>query len=99
MIVAELNVRLAIQQDLDVLAGEFDAQNMPSVRCDRRIDILDRDSSTIGSVIERHVVLKRVGARHVVVYNVLPEPNDSTSLIFLSQIGADYHLDITVVSP
>ena len=42
MAIIELDVGLAVEQDLDVRALELSPQRMPRIARDRRVDIFDR---------------------------------------------------------
>ena len=43
-------------------------------------------------LVEHHVVLERVGARHVIVVAVLPSPNHAAGLVFLAGDRLELHL-------
>src|SRR5436309_8450426 len=61
MRVGELDVALAIERHRDALSVEVHPQDMPAIRHDWRRDILDGVSTPTHRVVERDVVLERVG--------------------------------------
>src|SRR6266853_6950727 len=85
VVVVRLDVLLAVQTDAHLLAREVHAQRMPRVARYRRIDVLDRVAPSIHRVIERHIVLERVGASDVVVVAVLPAPDHPARLVFTTR--------------
>src|SRR4029434_1955460 len=84
MIVFHLDVRLAVEWHAELLAGELHSQRMPGVARNRRIDVLERSATAVLRIVQRHVVLQRVGARNVVVVSVLPAPHQSTGLVLFA---------------
>lgn len=71
MRIVELDRALAIERDGDVRAGELHQQRVPGAARDRGIDVLQRVPPAFLRVIERDVILQRIGARDVVVPAVL----------------------------
>src|SRR6267154_4790649 len=65
VVVVRLDVLLAVQAHAHLRPGEIHAQRMPRVARYRRIDVLDGVAPSVRRVIQRHVVLERVGARDV----------------------------------
>src|SRR5712671_2392248 len=96
VIVLLLDVSLAIQEHLDPLAGKLDAQRVPGVRGNRRVDILDRVAPPAGGGIERDVIFERVRAGDVVVVAVLPAPHYSARLVLAAFFRLELYLDETV---
>src|SRR5258706_3596792 len=96
VIVRLLDVGLAVEQHLDSLAGELDAQRVPAVGRHGCVNILDRMAPAAGGVIERHVVFQRVGAGDVVVVAILPAPYDPSRLVLPALFGLEFHFDETV---
>jgi hypothetical protein len=79
-LIVDLDVALAVERDPDVLAGELDAERVPLVAGYRGVDILDRVPATILRVVQRDVVLQRIGARNIVVVAVFPTLDNATGL-------------------
>ena len=75
---------------------ELHAQRVPHVRRHRCIDVLDRDPAAVLGVVERDVVLERVGARDVVVVAVLPAPDDTARLVLAAAHRLELHFDESV---
>jgi hypothetical protein len=96
VVVAEIDVALAVERDADLRAGELDPQRVPLAARDRRIDVLEGLADAARGVVERDVVLERVGASDVVVVAVLPAPDDATGLVFLAGKGLELRLDPAV---
>src|SRR6202008_1427927 len=94
--IVQLDVALAVERNSDVRADELDMQHVPGVRGNRGVDVLDRDAPAVLGVIERDVVLQRVGAGDVVVVPVFPAPDDAARLIFLARKRFELHLDVAV---
>src|SRR6185295_16793675 len=70
---------------------------VPHVPRNGRIHILDGDTSTIGRVVERDVVLQRIGARDVIVVAVLPAPHYPAGLVLPSGDRLEANLDEAVL--
>ena len=68
------------------------SQLVPCVFCNRSIDVLDGDPSPLLGVIQGDVVFQCVGPGDVVVVTILPAPDQSARLIFLSCDGFEFHL-------
>src|SRR5712691_11613143 len=66
VVVVHLDVGLAVEDYADPLPRELHAQRVPDVPGNRRIHVFDRVAPSVRRVVERYVVLKRVGARDVV---------------------------------
>src|SRR5467141_4229430 len=81
VVVVHLDVGLAVEDNADPLARELHAQRVPGVAGNRRIDVFQRVAPSVRRVIERYVVLQRIGARDVVVVTVLPGPHEAPPLV------------------
>src|SRR5258708_5257309 len=81
VVVVHLDVGLAVEDYADPLARELHAQRVPDVAGNRRIHVFDRVAPSVRRVVERYVVLKRVGARDVVVVAVIPPPSHPSFLL------------------
>src|SRR5689334_290634 len=92
MVVLELDAGRAVEGNADARAGEPDRERMPLPRGDGRRHILDRGAAAILRVVERDVVLERIGAGDVVVVAVLPTPDDAAGLILLALERLEPHL-------
>src|SRR4051812_17306775 len=97
MDVLQVDVRLAIQRDADLRLRELDAQRMPHVARNRCIHVLKRVAPPVRRVIERDVVLERVGACDVVVVPVFPAPYDSARLVLPALERLELDLDEAVL--
>src|SRR6476659_4407715 len=82
--VFDVDVRTSIEGDTHSGPGKRDAQRMPLVPGDRRIDVLDRGPAPSLRVVQRDVVLQCVRARHVILVAVLPSPHEPAGLVFLA---------------
>src|SRR6266508_6591026 len=96
VVVVGFDVAFAVERDVDPASGKLDAQRVPLVACDRRIDVFDRDAPTVARVIERDVVLERIRSRDVIVVAVLPAPHDAAGLIFGARNRLESDLDVAV---
>src|SRR5467141_1074511 len=96
MAVIGLDVRLAVEDYADLLSRELHAQRVPDVPGHRRIHVFDRVAPSVRRVVERYVVLERVGARNVVVVAVLPAPYHPACLILPALERLELHLDVAV---
>src|SRR5262249_43989491 len=94
--VVELDVALAVERDRDARAAELAAQDVPPSLRDRSVDVLDRVPATVLRVVDRHVVLERVGARDIVVIAVLPAPHEPAGLVLLAGKWLEADLDEAV---
>src|SRR4029077_14848606 len=94
-VVVHFDVRLAVEDHADPLARELDAQRVPGVAGHRRIDVFQRIAPPLRRVVERYVVLQRVGARDVVVVAVLPAPYHPACLILAARERLEIYLDET----
>src|SRR5882762_9379815 len=97
VVVVRLDVLPAVQAHAHLLPGEVHAQRMPRVARYRRIDVLDRVAPAVDRVVERHIVLERVGARDVVVVAVLPAPYHPARLVFTAGERLELDLNVTVL--
>src|SRR5215471_10085252 len=88
-----LDVGLAVEDDADPRPLEFHAQNVPNIRPDGCVHILDRDPPPALGVVERHIVLERVGARDIVMITVLPSPHDAPCLVLPASFRPELDLD------
>src|SRR5207249_2002320 len=93
MLVLEIDVRFSVKRYRDSSAAKVHAQHVPYVACNGCGNILDRVSSATRGVVERDIVLKRVGARNVVVITIFPSPDESACLILLTRDRLELHLD------
>src|SRR5438552_10385442 len=75
VIIFLLDIDLAVQSDSNTPPDKFHFQCVPLVLRHRRVDILDSVTSSVLSVVERNVVLQRVGSRDVITVAVLPPPD------------------------
>ena len=69
---------------------------MPLAGRHRRVDVLERLADAPCGVVERDVVLERIGARDVVVVAVLPAPDDAAGLVVLARDRLELDLDPAV---
>ena len=76
-----VDIRFAVECDLYLFAGKFYPQRMPDILRHRCVDVLERFAAAVLGVVERDVVLQRVGARNVVIVAILPAPDDAAGLI------------------
>src|SRR5258705_9692628 len=92
MTILEVDIRLAVERDADLRPGELDPQPVPDVPRHRRVHVLQRVAAPVRGVVERDVVLERIGARDVVVIAVLPAPHHAARLIFpaLERLELDF---------
>src|SRR5258708_6503495 len=96
VIVLRLDVLLAIQTHAHLPPGEIHAERMPGVAGNGRIDVLDRVAPAVARVVERHVVLERIGARDVVVVAVLPAPYHPARLVLAAGERLELHFHVAV---
>src|SRR5438067_1505261 len=83
-IVLDVDIGLAAERDANSPSCEVDAQRVPAIFLHRGIDVFDRIASAVLRVIERNVVLERIGARDVIVVAALEAPHDAAGLIFVA---------------
>src|SRR5262249_31491746 len=69
---------------------------MPGIARHGRVDVLERVAPAVRGVVERDVVLERVGARDVVVVAVLPAPHHAARLVLAARERLELHLDPAV---
>src|SRR5262252_7985934 len=91
MRVVHLDILLAVVDHADLCSGEFYAERVPGIAGDGRVDVLERVAPSVRGVVERDVVLERVGARDVVVVAVLPAPHHSARLVFAAGDRLELH--------
>src|SRR6266851_6372755 len=94
--VVQLDIGFAIEQDADPGALELGAQRVPGIARHRRIDIFDRPATAALGVVERDVVLERIGARDIVVVAVLPAPHHAARLVLATGERLELHFDRAV---
>src|SRR5215831_6957386 len=92
MRIFHLDSRPAVVDHADTLSGKFYAERVPGIPGDGRIDVLQRVPPAVRGVVERDVVLERVGARDVVVVAVLPAPHHAARLVFAAGDRLELHL-------
>src|SRR5688500_3636947 len=97
VLVLNVDVGLAVQRNADARRREFNPQRVPHVPRDRRVDVPDRDAAATLRVVQRDVVLERVGAGNVVVVAVLPAPHHAAGLVFLPGEGLEARFDEAVL--
>src|ERR1700682_137026 len=96
VLIVQLDVHVSIQCDLYPLAAEFDAQAVPLILRDRSIDVFDGIPAAVLRVVQRHIVLERVGPGDVVVVAILPAPHQAARGILLSGDRLELDLDRAV---
>src|SRR5215472_11758903 len=91
MRIFHLDSRPAVVDHADTLSGKFYAERVPGIPGDGRIDVLERVAPAVRGVVERDVVLERVGARDVVIVAVLPAPHHAACLVFAAGDRSELH--------
>src|SRR5205807_572933 len=83
--------------DANALPGKFHFQRMPLILRHRRVDILDGVTSSVLRVVERNVVLQRVGSRDVIVVAVLPAPNQAAGGVLTAGNRLELNFDRAIL--
>ena len=96
MAVVQLDVALAVQRNRDMRSGKFDTQGVPRGRSHWRIDVLDGLTTATLDVVQRDVVLQRIGAGDVIVVGAFPAPDDAACLVLPARQGLEPWFDIAV---
>ena len=97
VIVIHFDIGFPVERDGNVLAREVDAKRMPSFGGHGCVNVLECDPASALGVVERNVVLERVGPRDVVAVAVFPAPHHAPGLVLLAAERLELHLDIAVL--
>src|SRR5262249_36286776 len=95
-VVASFDRYLAVESDFELVAREIHPQRVPLIGGNSHVYVFERPPTSLDGVIDRHVILQCVGAGDVVVFAVLPTPDDAASLVLVARDWLELHLDVSV---
>src|SRR5215471_2931686 len=87
---------LPSKSDFELVAREIHPQRVPLIGGNSHVYVFERPPTSLDGVIDRHVILQCVGAGDVVVFAVLPTPDDAASLVLVARDWLELHLDVSV---
>src|SRR5208282_2467795 len=95
---------LPVENDLELMGFEFNAQGMPLSRRDPLLDAVtafaahNRQNAALAldGLVKHHIVFQRVGPANIVIVLVLHPPNDAARLVLFARDGLELHLNKTI---